>query len=433
MLAQGPRIRTASAVLACALLALIAACEPASSSDNAIRTDSAGVLLVEYPDLPPIEASRIAIAAEPELVLGEGDALPDPDYEFFRITGVVQLEDGTLVVANQGSLELRFYGADGQFLRAVGREGEGPGEFRNLWDLWLVGGDTLVTWDLAVRRLQYFSPEGAFVRAASMPQAPFEEFVSGRAGESFGMPSMPQALLEQGQVVVFLGSPWTPTDGLPERQPLLVALHRIDEGRWDAVRVVPGEERIISYNNVMSSSTYTFPAYPVADGAGATLAVADVARFRVELFDPDGRPVSIISAAVSAIPVTAEVIEAQVGVQLDYVDGGAPDDYADRIRTAFTASHAPSLPVIRMVFVDADERVWVERYDVPGSGSRWEVFEGDGTWIGRVEMPEGFARERHAQLAPGFSIRSGRLAGVWRDPDTGVETVRVYRVIESGS
>ena len=76
----------------------------------------------------------------------------------------------------------------------------------------------------------------------------------------------------------------------------------------------------------------------------------------------------------------------------------------------------------------------MERYDVPARGpSRWEVFDRDGTWIGRMEMPEGLVRGMRAELAPSLSIASGRLAGVWTDPDTGVETVRVYRVIEPDS
>jgi hypothetical protein len=51
----------------------------------------------------------------------------------------------------------------------------------------------------------------------------------------------------------------------------------------------------------------------------------------------------------------------------------------------------------------------------------------------RPKMPERFARGRRASWAPGFSVAAGRLAGVWTDPVTGVETVRVYRVIELGS
>lgn len=270
--------------------------------DNAIRTDSAGVLLVEYPRLPPIEASRIAIAAEPDLVLGEGNAFAGPDYEFFRIRGVSQLRDGTLVVANQGSHELRFYGADGRFLQSAGREGEGPGEFQRMADLWITAGDALVVWDQRSLRLQPFTPDGAFVRATSMSKSSSVEFP--------WTPS-PQTVLENGRVAAFFRSRPRPTNddpanGIPERPPLLVALYRI------------GAEIQLVLEGAL-------PAYE-----------AELRRF----------------------------VLAGVGRVL--------------------------LPAIRDVFVDADERTWVERYDVPRSGpSRCEVFARDGTWIGRVEMPEG--------------------------------------------
>ena len=411
------------------LLLVAGGCEPATPPDTATRTDSAGVMLVEYPALPPMEESRIRIAAEPELVLGAGGALSGPDHDFFQITGVSQLRDGTLVVANQGSSQLRFYGADGEFVRSVGREGDGPGEFQQLANSWVTAGDTLVVLDRVVRRLQYFSPEGAFVRTTSIITAPFKAFSL--------MPPHPQAVVADGRIVVFLASPWTPTAGLPERSPLLVALHRFDGGGWDSVRVVPGEERIIGVNSDgrTQGTSYQFSAYPVAAAAGATMVVADNAHLRVEVFDPDGHLTSVISASVPEVPVTADVIENLIGHMLDWVPAPDPDAYSAMIRRAFLASHAPFLPAIRAVFVDADERIWVERYDVPASGpSRWEVFERDGTWIGRVEMPEGLARGlSDGRTAPGFSIVSGRLAGVWTDPATGVETVRVYRVIETGS
>jgi hypothetical protein len=419
--------------LGLALLVLAGGCESATPSDSAIsdtaiRTDSAGVLLVEYPDLPPIEASRIAIAAEPDLVLGEGGALAGPDHEFFQITGVSQLRDGTLVVTNNGSSELRFYGADGRLLRSAGGVGDGPGEFRDVGHHWLLAGDTVVVWDWRARRLQHFGPDGAFVRAASMAETPFSEFPSRRE---------PQAVLEEGRVVVIFESVPRPTQGRPERLPLLVALYRIGVGKWDSVRVVPGFEQIVvPMGGSLGLPGYSFGAYTVAAGAGATMAVADAAHFRVELFDPDGRLVSILSASVPEVPVTSDVVEAFIEHSVAHAPSGAElAAYRERLRREVPARpHAPFLPAVRDVFVDADERIWVERYDVPGSGpSRWEVFGRDGTWIGRVEMPEGFARGRRAELAPGFSVTSGRLAGVWTDPDTGVETVRVYRVIELDS
>jgi hypothetical protein len=409
------------------LLLVAGGCEPGTSSDTAIRTDSAGVMLVEYPTLPPIEASRIAIAAEPDLVLGDDGAFKGPDYEFFQITGVSQLRDGRLVVANAGSHELRIYGADGQFLRSAGRAGDGPGEFRDLWHHRILPGDNIVVWDRQARRLQHFGPEGDFVRSTSTAAAP---------SEGFAGTSELQDILEDGRLLVFIPSTLPPTMDVPERQPLLVALHRIDEGKWDSIRVLPGPTMLLSPSPFgVASLGYSFGGYPVAAGAGATLAVADNAHFRVELFEPDGRLVSILSASVPEILVTDDVLEGQVEHLMAHaLTGWDLVRYRERMWESVRADHAPVLPAIRAIFVDADERIWVERYDVPGSGpSRWEVFARDGTWIGRVEMPEGFARGRRASWAPGFSIAAGRLAGVWTDPDTHVETVRVYRLIEPDS
>ena len=421
------RHRPPSTVLATALFALaFGGCETAATpdSDTAIRTDSAGVMLVEYSSLPPMEESRIAIASEPDLVLGEGGAFEGPDYDFFRIRGVSQVQGGTLVVANNGSRELRFYGADGHFLRSVGGAGDGPGEFRNLFSHWIMAGDTIVVWDRAAGRLQHFGPDGAVVRSMlwrAETAAPFAGFAG--SGE-------PHAVLEDGRVVVVIQSPSGPTE-VPKRPPLLVALHRIDEGGWDSVRVLPGTEDVIRPQD--GQFDYQFGAYTRAAGAGATMAVADVARFRVELFNPDGRPVSILSASVPEIPVTADVIEGQIEFDVDWF-GALTAERLETQRRRFSPRHAPFLPAIRDIFVDADERIWVERYDVPARGpSRWEVFERDGTWIGRVEMPAGLVRSFVVWVAPGFSVASGRLAGVWRDPATGVESVRVYRLIEPDS
>jgi hypothetical protein len=420
--------------IASALLAFaIGGCEPAVSpdSDTAIRTDSSGVLLVHYPRLPPMEESRITIADVPELVLGEGGDFEGPDYDFFRIMGVSQLRDGTLVVANSGARELRFYGADGHFLRSVGARGEGPGEFGDINGQWIMAGDTVVVWDRTLSRLQHFSPNGDFVRSTSIVQTPF-------TAEFSGLRPQPQAIFEDERVAVFIESHHTQTQrGVQERPPVLVALHRLGDGGWDSVRVVPGNGRILAMGDdgELRLRDYYFPGYAVAAGAGTTLAVADAERFRVELFDPEGRLVSVLSASVPEIPVTADVIEAQLKHMADQIPTGASDEWFDRIRTAALANHAPYLPRIWTVFVDADERVWVERYDVPGAGpSRWEVFARDGTWIGRVEVPEGFERGTYrGSFAPSFSVMSGRLAGAWKDPDTGLETVRVYRLIEPDS
>jgi hypothetical protein len=45
------------------------------------------------------------------------------------------LPSGELVVANRGTLDLLWFDADGTLARVVGGRGDGPGEFRYLFDL----------------------------------------------------------------------------------------------------------------------------------------------------------------------------------------------------------------------------------------------------------------------------------------------------------
>src|SRR5262245_59126486 len=62
----------------------------------------------------------------PIAAIGETDGAPE--YLFSRLGGV-QLRDDRIVVADNGSAQLRFYDGRGRFLKSIGRRGGGPGEF----------------------------------------------------------------------------------------------------------------------------------------------------------------------------------------------------------------------------------------------------------------------------------------------------------------
>ena len=54
------------------------------------------------------------------------------------MAAALRLPNGQIVIANSGSNELRYYDSAGVFLYAVGREGFGPGEFKDIGGVWLV-------------------------------------------------------------------------------------------------------------------------------------------------------------------------------------------------------------------------------------------------------------------------------------------------------
>jgi hypothetical protein len=84
--------------------------------------------------------------------------------QFARIVNVLLLTDSGVIVANGGSKELRFFDAGGRFVRHVGRDGAGPGEYRFLDRVFRLAGDSLGVYDFSLRRLTVLSPEGAFAR-----------------------------------------------------------------------------------------------------------------------------------------------------------------------------------------------------------------------------------------------------------------------------
>ncbi len=149
-------------MLSVALL-LIAACQaehdPASQT---IVRDSAGNRIVENV-LPTADGRTVwRLSAAPIMQLGviEGD----PAFEFRIISGAVRLSDGTIVVANTGSSELRAYGTDGQHVWSSGRDGEGPGEYHNIGWIAVLEPDTLVVYDRSLRRVSFIAGDGQFAR-----------------------------------------------------------------------------------------------------------------------------------------------------------------------------------------------------------------------------------------------------------------------------
>jgi hypothetical protein len=91
----------------------------------------------------------------------------EPVYQLYRVAGIAELPDGAVAIANRGSCEIRLYDASGRFVRALGRDGSGPGEFGTLLNV-VARGDTLYAYDLMYGRLTRFLRSGAYLDDRSL-------------------------------------------------------------------------------------------------------------------------------------------------------------------------------------------------------------------------------------------------------------------------
>src|SRR5690606_20467602 len=107
-----------AAALGLLLVVLLAACGDAQGgAPRALVRDSAGVRIVESMGASWEEGDAWRIAAQPALEIGMAEG--PPDYLLDQVRGARRLADGRVVIANSGSGELRYYGADGTHLRSV--------------------------------------------------------------------------------------------------------------------------------------------------------------------------------------------------------------------------------------------------------------------------------------------------------------------------
>lgn len=104
----------------------------------------------------------------PTLYLGTSGEL---ESEFQSIGAVIRLPTGEVAVGDRRQPIIRVFDRNGRMARSIGRDGEGPGEFRSVHGLFLAA-DTLIAYDWQLRRLTWFAPDGAVLRTGRLEPTP---------------------------------------------------------------------------------------------------------------------------------------------------------------------------------------------------------------------------------------------------------------------
>ncbi|MEX2285379.1 MAG: 6-bladed beta-propeller [Gemmatimonadota bacterium] len=125
-----------------------------------MERDSAGITIVDN-DLARLP-STCAVSSTPTVTIGTSAGAPE--YELHRVFGATRLSDDRIVLVNQGTQQIRFYDQTGQFVAQTGRAGEGPGEFRRAYHLWVTPGDSIWVGDYVPWQFHIFGPDGTHTR-----------------------------------------------------------------------------------------------------------------------------------------------------------------------------------------------------------------------------------------------------------------------------
>ena len=378
---------------------------PASAQ---VARDSAGVAVRMY-TVETKPGQQWQLERTPVLVIG-GPGSTGRE-EFAGIRGVARLDNGAVVVADAGSMELRLFNEKGEFVRAFGRRGSGPGEFEGIGQVTRAG-DTLIVSDFQ-DRLHLWRPDGTLLKTlarapvGTLPNPKWMGRLTGGRDVFVGTPAMFQ--------------PWNGTTTV--EAPIVL---RTSPTTTTAIATIP----VFEVANVggRQMPVYLGPAARLAIGE-RNICAAWTKMWQVTCFDDAGKPRWRTSRATTPAPLAEADKEAfRESFRRANRHNGPPERVEAIVRSFAFGMERPPISRIELSRVGD---VWVGPYvlqeetqlgqvglPVPDRGTTWSVLDRNGAWRADIDLPPRFRL---------VEAGSDYVAGVLRDADD-VESVVVYRI-----
>ncbi|HRV06619.1 MAG TPA: 6-bladed beta-propeller, partial [Candidatus Saccharicenans sp.] len=149
-------------LLVCLLLAffLVSAC---SREEKIEIKEEDGVTVVYNPKKPvPLRGVPSTLSLKEELVLGKTG---NEEAMLLNPRAVEADQTGNIYVLDDKAVQIKVYDPQGNFIRAIGRRGQGPGEFQSPRSFCLTPQLSLAVCDSLSRQVVIFGLDGQFIRA----------------------------------------------------------------------------------------------------------------------------------------------------------------------------------------------------------------------------------------------------------------------------
>lgn len=357
----------------------------------------------------------------PEFRAGTGDG----PGALSAVSDLTVGRDGNIFVSQPQESVVKVYDARGRYVRSIGREGSGPGEFERPSSLgWR--GDTLWVADPPQTRISLFAPSGGFVRAISFSRA---------APLTDGRPHIPGFLLADGSVLGFWQAPLFLVAG---SRPLNIPMVRFT-ARGEPIALLARREDRNEFGVMTQGTSRTYFPQPFTDSPltavapdGSALVIVrrnaaphgDSAVFSVQRIHYSGRVSLSRNYQYRPLRLSRDAVARAVDEQA----GGLAET---RIRTPEAAVVRRELrenlyrprflpPVTRLV-LGRDGTIWLRREELNRDMAWWHVLDARGRIIARAWVP--------ARLSVRYADRTG-IWGVEYD-ELDVPALVKYRIVPS--
>lgn len=384
---------------AVALLAACAGTEAESLSEATVDTLPGGVIEVMSPG-PTAWSDTSGWKLVPAGQLEGGVGMPG---ELINPSDVAVGDDGTVYVSDADPAAIKVYDSTGAFVRTIGREGEGPGEFRVAY--LAVRGSHLLVQDPQIARASLFDTSGAFIRSW------------GTSCCFYGQP----AIDARGRVVVrAMNTPdmhasWVlyrydtlgtmlDTLLLPEQETKADQWTIREGGRTRMGMLVPF--------SAQSRFNYRHTGGVIRGWSG---------DYRLVMSESGRDTLTVFGRAWTPEPLPDERRDREYEERVRSIDDNMDGMDEIDIRNQLDKGRMPShLPAFETMSQDPTGAIWV-MLDADSALTRFDVFDSTGIYLGRVNAPG---------LIPAWQSAWGRDAvHVIEEDADGLPRVAKYRIV----
>ena len=380
-----------------------------------VTTDSAGIRITTVSEPAVRSLPEWRLAETPDHVF---DAATTGDSTAFALMGAVRwLGNGTLVVADLGGTRLQVYDSTGAYRGALGRRGQGPGEFRTITSVTPMRADTLAVFDATQRRLTLWTASRGLVRQIGLQDG----------GSLDSWPADAWPWLDSLVVVLQLSITPRPVLGAGEtvkRWPMVAQLALRDTtGR--VLATSPTFDGMYTASFSRGDGRAPFSHNPFAALAGGRVVYGSGDRFQLTALGPAFTVAGEIRAPVFEEPFDRTEATRLYDETVALLSARMPAAQAQaRLAMSFDPVTFPGRrPSIARVLADDEGRLWVERFEPERLGAqlqvpsnRWTVLAADGRPIARLQLPPRTRLE---------AVRGNRVAVVrWDELD--IQSAAVY-------
>ena len=326
-----------SIVLFLSILIITICCRQQKTEWKGTIKDVNGLTTVKNPKEPMYREDVFSL--EEELSIGESEG--SEEYMFSRIRTIAVDEEERIYVLDYRESHIKVFDRNGEYLRTIGKKGEGPGELNRPRSL-SINQNELMVLEIS-RRLSFFSHEGEFLRNLSTKE----------------IWALRSRLDSKGNIIV--------TEGLMDPENSCYKLKKFDAemNLLTEIASSPAPQPGKAFNPFMPA------AYWLIDNDD-NIVYGYPKDYEIQIYNPKGKLIKKITKEYDPVEITEEEKEE------------VTNDMPPEIKVDFSKYHS----AFRQFTLDDEGRILVQTWEKikDGKGYYCDVFNPEGRYIAKIPL-----------------------------------------------